>query len=89
MRLGRLLKDSPQGHDRIHLSQKYRDDTMKPGDLITWKEPWISQVRLGIILEYSCGVFSEEISCKILMEDGSIRNGIPITSSVRKINETR
>jgi hypothetical protein len=61
-----------------------------PGDLITWREHFPrSQERIGLILEYSVGLFTEEISCKILLDDGKIQEYVPITGTLRKIGNVR
>lgn len=60
-----------------------------PGDLISWSEHFpphrVRRVRIGLVLEYSTGTFIEEVSCKILLENGRIMNHLPITSTLRKI----
>lgn len=61
-----------------------------PGDLIGWSEHFPrSRERIGLVLEYSVGLFTEEISCKILLDDGKIQEYVPITGTLRKIGNVR
>lgn len=62
-----------------------------PGDLITWIEHWPKRNtgRIGLILEYSVGLFTQEVSCKILLDDGKIQEYVPITGTLRKIGNVR